>query len=278
MTSLQRTPIPIPDPLESEITIDPVREELAARAAGLLGYEPLARHLRDISVGAVEKRSRQRLIAQLFQQMEIVPFDVNAVADYKRTQQRAVAWRSYLALPAWAKIWMATEWLFTPFIKHDGLGIPSTILCGIGAIACLICAVVGCFLDPGERVAPWRIARDLAVFPLIIVTMIYNGALDKTARDRGFYKVWSWKQISMRDYARLVQAGEADPVPDFALHTAVRISEKMPGAMFFIDQLTGDVPERSSRWYDSDPFLVLEYYGQDHHLEAWDESDFERTL
>jgi hypothetical protein len=54
----------------------------------------------------------------------------------------------------------------------------------------------------------------------------------------------------------------------FVVDTAVRVASRLPEAKFFIEEL---------RLHESvsDPFLVLEYGGQDFYLEVWGEKDFE---
>jgi hypothetical protein len=68
----------------------------------------------------------------------------------------------------------------------------------------------------------------------------------------------SWKMTPLRDYRQ--------PVPEFALQTAIDLAKKCPTAQFFIDEI------------ETDPFLVVKtrsgrtvYY-----LESWNEPGFKK--
>jgi hypothetical protein len=81
---------------------------------------------------------------------------------------------------------------------------------------------------------------------------------------RNYTLVVEWKAIPLRGYEK--------PVPDFVLNKAVQIAEKLPQAVFHVEEFqVREVPL-------PDPFLVVSYEGERYWIEVWDEKDFERTM
>jgi hypothetical protein len=60
-----------------------------------------------------------------------------------------------------------------------------------------------------------------------------------------------------------------EPVPEFALATAVELHQRVPGIEFRIDEFRVEAKSR-------DPFLVAVFKGECYYLEVWDEPGYKQ--
>lgn len=77
----------------------------------------------------------------------------------------------------------------------------------------------------------------------------------------GYFYPAAWTHTAISAYKR--------PVPEFALHKAVKIKEALPNVGFYIQHLNDP---------KADPFLVAVLDDEIYYVDAWDEPRFEATL
>jgi hypothetical protein len=77
---------------------------------------------------------------------------------------------------------------------------------------------------------------------------------------------WGWN-LSSWQHTKIADYGQ--PIPEFVLHKAVQIKEKLPKVEFHIQHLTDP---------KADPFLIAVLGKELYFIEAWDEPRFEGRL
>ena len=92
--------------------------------------------------------------------------------------------------------------------------------------------------------------------PLMVVTAIL-GILFGTTRD----KECRWVECDLKK--------NDEPVPEFALATAVELHQRVQGIEFRIDEFRVEAKSR-------DPFLVVVFSGECYYLEVWDEPGYKQ--
>jgi hypothetical protein len=242
-------------PTADEITIDPLQQELAAKAKRLLGYGLLEEHLQGGAVTQTRERAELSTLTQTFNELDIQPFDTREVEHYQRKQKRTLDHKSFFALPLYAQIWVLIEKMFSPLEKCSQSVVNA--LCSVwlvGGIAGVVFLCIGW----------WLTAAILSPTAFSALCMIYLAVLDRHVSGLRLQK-WEWTKLTFAECCQ-----REVEIPPFALNTAICIKEKMPDADLFVEAAM------STDRVLGDPFLCIKYGGAKHYLEVWNEFQFER--
>jgi hypothetical protein len=99
---------------------------------------------------------------------------------------------------------------------------------------------------------PWN-AAIVGVVALVVLIVTFNSMLDH-------HDGWKWTRVDLSRHQQ--------PIPLFALETALRITQALPGARFHVETFG-----RAEQIYD--PFLIVTLDGAEAYVEVWDEPSFE---
>jgi hypothetical protein len=250
-------------PVVEEIVIDPLQQQLATKAKDLLGYGLLEECIQGGVAEEVQKRTDHATLAQIFNKLDIHPLDPKEVERHQRKERSSLNRKAILSLPGYAQLFMLLNAVMEKgfsFLKlcdttlRRGVVAMFTILTLIGAIIDLVCLLCH----------SWIAGMILAPCTLMWLCIVYCIALLKRCQELTL-QMWSWKKLTFAECYK-----EKVEIPEFALDTATRIKEHLPGANLFVEAVISDDQVLG------DPFLCLEYGGVKHYLEVWDESRFER--
>lgn len=187
---------------------------------------------RGLSSRVALETGRLRLHRAL-QQIDIDPLNEGAVTTHKNAFQ----WGKY-----WSLYPSAAEWLTD--IGAAGVFYACLMASGLAAVLSLVAWTEGNV--PGALPYLLLVALGLSIFhPLFC-----------TRRGRG----WLWSRVELERYY--------EPVPAFALQTALRLKQIVPDVKLYVESF-----EKQQR--TSDPFLVARLDGAEVYLEVWDEPQFE---
>lgn len=242
-----------------EIIIDPLQQELAAKARKVLGYGLLEERLKKDGCAQVRERIQLSTLAQVFQRLDIQPFELAEVAKYQEEEKKKANRKSAALVPLYAKLWiLITKFFQCSFGRIRSGGLLSLLM------VCLMIAPVAeiLLLVFGHLVA----ALVVSPFALLGCGAYYALGLNNRMMDL-YIREWEWEGLSFEECA-----GRGVEIPEFVLHTAIRIKQEMPKADLFVEALVGT--DRSL----GDPFLCLKQGDKKYYLEVWDESRFERSM
>ena len=265
MTTLSRVTLEVPETIVPEITIDPLRQELAEKARTLLGYGLLKKNLDNQVVVKIREQKQYLTLVEAFGKLNIRPFDNNEVAGYQKNEKRRSNWKGFLALPWYAKLFVI---LNAPYEGIDRLPLSKKSIDNIYC-ALFIFSFVGILVALSALVEGWWLGVTIAApFALSGLAMIFLiGLSDKV--EGIIKKEWDWNQLTFKEcHERGIE------IPEFALDTAVRVKELLPDASLTVEALV------ATDRVLGDPFLCLDYAGRKYYLEVWYESRFEnrRTI
>lgn len=257
MVEFKRAPVQTPvEAVVKGITIDPLCEELAEKAKTLLGYGLLQEHLQQTVVTQNTNTAQTAELAKVLTELECQPFNTAEVKDYMKAERKRQNRKSRKELPHYVRLF---DFLQNKAFKWVD-DIPNTLF-----VLLLIASVVSMIM---ECCALWNQAWKTAAYasPMSVVgaCLIYVMALQD--KIRVYAQEWSWQNL---DFCSCYQRKIA--VPYIPLDTATRIKQKLPNARLSVEILI------SSTRLIGDPFLRLDYGGQTYYLEAWEESEFEKT-
>lgn len=175
--------------------------------------------------------------------LDIQPFKVSAVRAYQNEMLYGRFWSKHRRLA-------------------DYVDSGSFVICFISAVA--VTASITAYLAEGVSL--------LIIAPIVLVASILfvggikvNRSYNRTPIGRRF----EWYQVELNDYS--------EAVPEFVLHTALRIQKLLPDARFFVEHLAfARASLREQRRARSlDPFLLVAHGDKAYFIEVWDEPKFE---
>jgi hypothetical protein len=174
--------------------------------------------------------------------LDIQPFKTSTVNAYKDEMLFGKFWNKHPRLAFFADIGM--------------------VMTGIFSVVAMIASIIASFNGIAIYITvPIALTGCAVLVGAVKVFRSYNG----TPAARHF----DWYQIELDDYS--------EDVPEFALHTALRISQLLPDARFFVEHL-GRLPASSrqqNRVRSLDPFLIVAHGDKTYYVEVWDEPNFE---
>ena len=260
MATLNRVVLEAPEAVVPEITIDPLRQELAEKARTVLGYGLLEKHLENQVAVKTQEQKQYLTLVEAFEKLNIQPFDDGEVAAYQKSEKQRNNWKGFLALPWYAKLYVI---LNAPYEGLDKLPLSEESKENL-FIALFCFGLVGIFVTAGALLgSSWLVATIAAPFALNCLIMFFLAALEKKVEGI-VKKEWDWSQLTFADcHKRGIE------IPEFALDTAIRVKELLPDASLTVDALI------ATDRVLGDPFLRLDYAGGRYYLEVWDESRFE---
>ena len=204
---------------------------LANEAAKLLGYGVLKKGL----VNAQKSKEQTAPLRQALFSLGIQPFTASSVAAYKEEKNRTCK-------PARERV-------------GDAIGMTSVgglmIIVPCFAVSGLVCTISH---FPGWIFTSitWLVTSAIICGAGIIIGVMIHGTEETKT---------GWNPVPISNYP--------EPIPEFALQTAVDVKKACPEANFFIEELVvKKIP---------DPFLVAELAGEKYYLEVWNEPGFEKV-
>lgn len=204
-------------------------DELAATAVTRLGYRGLQSQLPTLH--------KEAAFGKALADLDIRPFNTESVKRYKAKMERR-------AMPLATRIAKSLcDILYVPFVL-------SLATCATSLVGCFI---AWCFTPLGWLWAIPATSGATTIVTLLTATVAF-ACLEK---DR---LTAVWTPIRIDEYKGLI--------PEFALQTALDITERCPDAKFFVEELRLEERPR-------DPFLVaFDGAGNAYYLEVWNEPGF----
>ena len=182
-----------------------------------------------------DRQIGQGILAEALRIVGIKPFTSKSVDQYKAKKAKQFGAKKMIA-----------RMVFVPFVWM--VAIPAT--------AFLFLDMMNGLNNPKLIPNPVMIHFFAWSIPLMIVTAIL-GIRFGTTRD----KDCRWVERDLKQYD--------EPVPEFALATAVELHQRVPGIEFRIDEFKAEAKSR-------DPFLVAVFNGECYYLEVWDEPGYKQ--
>jgi hypothetical protein len=182
-----------------------------------------------------DRQIGQGTLAEALRVVGIKPFTSKSVNHYKAKKANQFGTKKIIA----RRVFLPFVWMVT---------IPAT--------AFLFLDMMNGLNNPKLSPNPVLIHFFMWSIPLMIVTAIL-GIRYGTTRD----KECRWVGCDLKQYD--------EPVPEFALATAVELHQRVPGIEFRIDEFRVEAKSR-------DPFLVAVFKSECYYLEVWDEPGYKQ--
>ena len=208
-------------------------KDLAEKAADKLGYT----HLRDKVFGDEKRRERNQMIRALAK-LDAAPFTDESVNAYKNKKLRDDI----------------------PVLRRWFGNTSANILTGICAVCFSLAGVVTVITTVGNLTTGstefgyWRFSAIAGVLSFLALVVFI------------VFMVWGEKQETPAKWKRTPLADYGQPVPEFALATAIEVQEQYPNGKFFVEEFIAGVKK--------DPFLFFHRNGESYYLHVWNEPDF----
>ncbi len=197
----------------------------------LLGYSASEYDLAPKYLWPCKKTKKPLTLCRAMKKLGISPFVPETVAEYKQQKLLDLKLRASLRV-----LGRQFVWIFLVIF-----------------LVSLMTVVLEILFD-GRQIQS-RFNWFLALSALPLSACLVTRWLCRDLPD-GF--LWdSWILISLEQYRQ--------PIPEFALYSAVELKKLCPEAVFYIDELP-----------NLDPFLVVEYKGEYYWIEVWDEPGFKQ--
>lgn len=174
--------------------------------------------------------------------LDIQPFKTSTVDEYKNQMLFGEFWFKHPFLAYFADFGMFVACMVSVLVVIGGV---AAFFSGIAAIIAAPIALVGCVSFLGAYK----------------VFCAYN----RTPTARHF----DWYRVELDNYS--------EDVPEFALHTALRIRQLLPDARFFVDHLARRPAKLTEQFRvrSLDPFLLVAHGDKVYYIEVWGEPKFE---
>src|SRR3989344_6013382 len=217
-----------------EITIDPLQQELAAKARNILEYGLLEETLP--TTVAIKKVQQAQILADTLNKLDIKPFNSKQVESYKEQQRRKLDRNSLSSLPIFVQAHVVLDKMLS-FMNDLNEGMTALLVFGpwIAGIANIIMLFK----------QQWITAGILTPFTIFGLCTAYVIMFNDKVEGYNLTK-WHWERLSLKQcHTRKIE------IPEFVLDTAVRVKEKLPEADLFVDIIV------SQNMAIGDPFLGL---------------------
>lgn len=253
VAQLRRAPLPVSN--VEDLTSDSLSESLGLKAKEVLGYGLLVERAPDIAE-MKKKAVDSSTLAQALSEIGKEPFVRETVVAYKLEEQKRQNRKSLFALPLYIQLYALFDRAWKRVLPVNPSDFLSALIMIISAGIAM--SSITAFSDHEWMYGILLSPGILAAFSVLYIMVINN------VRSKVTVQEWEWKRLTFAEcYKRKIE------IPQFALSTAVQVKEKLPNAQLFVEVLT------SKNRQLADPFLVA-VYGEEVHLEVWEESRFER--
>ncbi len=143
-----------------------------------------------------------------------------------------------------------------PFFVRHGNFLAGLMLC-VAVLSLTALLLVG--VPAAIAGANWFSAFATTSIVTVILSVVFG---IRVSNKYDSYAPGQWRRTAFKEYE--------EPVPTFAVSTAVELKERLPDAEFFVEKFEEGRYVKRVR----DPFLVMEAGGQTFYLEVWQEPDF----